>query len=169
MLYMNIAIHLPLKNYCLILIRQVLKLRWLVYLGVIIAVFAFLSFHCYDCIQAKLEEANDLYLSLYAWESENQHKELAKARLPISELLSDQLGVALKLAVKLDPRGTIYVKVWFVWLISCQHAFITIDAFCYFCCSWASKSLQSLKGLVYLVPIYKAYLIERKQDCLFHS
>lgn len=63
-----------------------------------------------ECYEAKLEEANDLYLSLYAWESESQHKELAKARLPISELLSDQLGVALKLAVKLEPRGTVYVK-----------------------------------------------------------
>nr|XP_039259962.1 uncharacterized protein LOC120336358 isoform X1 [Styela clava] len=65
-----------------------------------------------DCYEAKLEDAYDLHITLYSWEAHgnNHHKTLAKSTLPISDLLCGVIGVPVKLAVKLEPRGTLYIK-----------------------------------------------------------
>lgn len=63
-----------------------------------------------DCYEAKLEDAYDLHITLYTWEAHGKHKTLAKSTLPISDLLCGVIGVPVKLAVKLEPRGTLYIK-----------------------------------------------------------
>lgn len=70
------------------------------------------SSHSFSHCQAKLEEAYNLHLTLYTWERKGSHKQLAKATIPIASLLGKKKqGEAQRLAVKLDPRGTIYIKV----------------------------------------------------------